>query len=921
MDGKHQFTPTLLAARRRHLVALGVVLGSFSLVAGCASAPRAVTTAHPAAPPTVPSAPATTAQETSPAGRRHSPADVLELLGASARAFPDGLVLLAGGRPTRWHSGARVLASRDFGASFTDVTPPSLTSAGWVVEDMTAADARHWWVLGWNVDSTRARVYRTIDAGQTWIAAAVPGHNESAGSRDTISFTGAHTGWLTQLMPNGDVSTLYATVDGGGHWHRVDAHLPQVAPVVAAPASGLWQGGGFFAHRLTHSSDGRTWSATGPAIAGGDSRTISAPGSFGHRVVVATSSLTNRTETLRFATSTDTGNTWQQISRLGALGGEPVAHGTVRRAQVTFAGPRSWWVIAATPHSTVYVTADAGAHWRTHQLPVRATGKPWLQVTASDARHAVAIVTTGDTSRLLRTADSGRHWTKLRWGRAPTPAAGAAAQCRSTQLTARDMADGGEASQPFDTIVLRNHSDQICTLRGYPRLTAFGHLMHHGAAKRIPIAVRRGSIYERHDPGPHQVVLHPGDAAWSYVGTGEAYQGGAHMLILTRLRLGLPAGGGAVDVTARLPASHPRGGPTPIGITAFQAAPGAGVATASSTSNRPGRWSPQSVVAASPQVVYVLARGTRGNPRQALFVSTDAGRRYQRVTLPSAAGLGRRQSVTELVFLDARHGYAVVRGSGRAWPGRTALAQTSDSGRSWQQASIPLGDREGITAVAGHGGRVFVGTVACLDVTHCPTVRLYTAAVPGNRWHRVAGHIPRRNSDSGITLAAWRQTVWLMVGVGATTHPVSLYSTDAGRSFHRSPGPGAVACSATATSTQVMWASCSTGMLMALSRTTADTSTRRLHLLGAGTANTFLDPITDRLSYFGTAAGRQRGLYRTRDAGRTLHKIAPLPPADVSAGDGFHITYLTTRTALCAVGDGRLLRSTDAGRSWQRVYL
>ena len=379
-------------------------------VAGCSNAPEG---AHSAAGSTAPES-APSADDSPRHDSRPSPGDSQPEI-YSIRLYPAGLGLVSMSSAVTGSAGPRLLVTTDFGATFRDISPPA--RPGTVVDDMAAVGDSRLWLLTWDPDSTRSRLYRSTDAGRSWSSAPVPGHNMSAGSTDSIDFVDGDRGWLVQQMPNGPVSALYETTDGGRQWHQVNRHLPQVARVVADTAGDLWQAGGFFSDRLTHSTDGgHTWTTlklTHPPRAGGR-LSYGPPAVFGDQILEAVGVLNQHRETLRIYHSHDNGQTWQSTARLGPLR-VPVVLGSPRWADVAFADPRTWWVIASDPQPTIFQTADAGRHWHRHALPVPPPSKPlWLQITASDPRHAWALLTTADHhSTLLSTSNSGRSWIAL----------------------------------------------------------------------------------------------------------------------------------------------------------------------------------------------------------------------------------------------------------------------------------------------------------------------------------------------------------------------------------------------------------------------------------------------------------------------------------------------------------------------------
>jgi len=140
-------------------------------------------------------------------------------------------------------------------------------------------------------------------------------------------------------------------------------------------------------------------------------------------------------------------------------------------------------------------------------------------------------------------------------------------RCRSAQIGARVARSGSEASQPFVTIALRNRSATACALRGYPGVSAFGH--RPGApVTKLAIHVRRGPIYERRDPGPHQVPLMQGATSSFNIGTATAY--GPPLITLTRLLIRPPGETATIPVHVQMYATRSRGRPIPLGVTAVR---------------------------------------------------------------------------------------------------------------------------------------------------------------------------------------------------------------------------------------------------------------------------------------------------------------------------------------------------------------
>ncbi|MGZ6797978.1 MAG: WD40/YVTN/BNR-like repeat-containing protein [Nocardioidaceae bacterium] len=308
----------------------------------------------------------------------------------------------------------------------------------------------------------------------------------------------------------------------------------------------------------------------------------------------------------------------------------------------------------------------------------------------------------------------------------------------------------------------------------------------------------------------------------------------------------------------------------------------------------------------------------QGHP--ALFRISDCGAHFRQVTAPVVrARTGRPLPILKLVFVGPDHGYAIVGPPRVSRP--TVLLYTADAARSWRRARLPGAAAAHIDAVAGHGGQVFAAAIRCGRPVRCRKVAVYYSPTGSGNWHRTGAALPARDSDSRVGLAAWGATVWLMLGVGDSRHPVTLRSVNSARTFTTLPPTYAVVCSPAATSVRVVWTSCRTGMMFAFQRTSGRGPVRSLPVAGAGTGDTFLDPLSDSVAYFGTAVGRQAGVYRTRDGGRTFTRVAGFPRPAARSGVASQVTFLDTRVGLAILTGPNVLRTIDRGHTWRRIPL
>jgi hypothetical protein len=129
---------------------------------------------------------------------------------------------------------------------------------------------------------------------------------------------------------------------------------------------------------------------------------------------------------------------------------------------------------------------------------------------------------------------------------------------------------GSVMSQPFVDIAVTNLGTASCLLKGYPRIEAWGHAGTKDATQsdRLSLRIRHG-VYERTDHGPRRIVLQPHDAAFFSVGTGTAYQGGLHPIMIKRLAVTLPGTRTPKMLSISLIATRPVGRRIPVGITAL----------------------------------------------------------------------------------------------------------------------------------------------------------------------------------------------------------------------------------------------------------------------------------------------------------------------------------------------------------------
>ncbi len=158
-----------------------------------------------------------------------------------------------------------ILRTSDGGATWTDVSPPSVTNRTWH-HSQFFLDANHAWVgeVSRTADACASQVtmFMTADGGRSWqqggiipIKTGAPTDDvfNVAGPTDYMDFIDLQHGWLMVVSPPSNPTpgsmvtqaTLYATADGGLHWRALGINpgssaatgLPGCQPTTYMPAS------------------------------------------------------------------------------------------------------------------------------------------------------------------------------------------------------------------------------------------------------------------------------------------------------------------------------------------------------------------------------------------------------------------------------------------------------------------------------------------------------------------------------------------------------------------------------------------------------------------------------------------------------------------------------------------------------------
>jgi photosystem II stability/assembly factor-like uncharacterized protein len=309
---------------------------------------------------------------------------------------------------------ARLFVTKDFGATFADISPPAPPATR--VDDVSFLDRDHGWVVVWNVDTTSVTVYRTHDGGRTWRAAPARGHSANAGAVDTIQFLTRRLGWLVEEEPTAPFAMLYRSSDGGASWHTV-TRLPGIAPVVFQTPTKAWQAGGGYSSSLFRSDDGgRSWrrdvELPTPAAERGSQAFYGLPAFVNGQVLAPVTFVRGRSADLAVYRSIDDGKHWDAPTLL-RLGTTVARFCRGEQAAVSFVNQRVWWTAAyRSGRPIVLRTVDAGHHWAATPIATQRAGLncPLPLAQAASARAAWVLLHTAGRTKLYATSNGGIGW-------------------------------------------------------------------------------------------------------------------------------------------------------------------------------------------------------------------------------------------------------------------------------------------------------------------------------------------------------------------------------------------------------------------------------------------------------------------------------------------------------------------------------
>jgi photosystem II stability/assembly factor-like uncharacterized protein len=311
----------------------------------------------------------------------------------------------------------RVVATEDFGRTWTDITPMRTTPGGLTPDLMLLhpffLDPEHGWVTANDCAGGKAVLFRTASGGRRWARTSIPPATCNAGAGTTPTFVDARHGWLVHLEPTGASASIQLSTDGGKTWSRERVFSWITGVRFVDPLDG-WLAGSNLpgeAGLFETANGGRTWardSAPLPSCCRNWMPMFDAPTFFGtSQAVVPVTLRDGNRSVVAFDATADGGRTWRVAAAFPPVGAG--ASGFPSPASVSIATPRDWWVLAGSP-PRLRRTSDAGRTWLPIAIP---KARRAIALDAVDARHAWIRVLDGRMATLLATRDGGRTWSVL----------------------------------------------------------------------------------------------------------------------------------------------------------------------------------------------------------------------------------------------------------------------------------------------------------------------------------------------------------------------------------------------------------------------------------------------------------------------------------------------------------------------------
>ncbi len=271
------------------------------------------------------------------------------------------------------------------------------------------------------VNSTPAIEFSN-DLGRTWKEMSLPAGSKNAGLAQFITHRGIIVGMLVTDITASNFSSgeWYSTPNGGVSWanHKIPA-----AGFVTATDGNLWLAAGPQFTSLYRSSDqGTTWKKVlTPNVSLANQGTWSIPGQLTNGDIVLVSTEMNAGAASKFGVtsylSSDLGATWKVLARTSFAGqinsGETVT-GAVYGNSIWLGSPTDEEVVIISSDGRIAYTSSTNRIFPNGAInSIIPTGSSSAWVTATNDQCTTGKTSCTEVGALLKTADSGKSWSKL----------------------------------------------------------------------------------------------------------------------------------------------------------------------------------------------------------------------------------------------------------------------------------------------------------------------------------------------------------------------------------------------------------------------------------------------------------------------------------------------------------------------------
>jgi photosystem II stability/assembly factor-like uncharacterized protein len=285
----------------------------------------------------------------------------------------------------------------------------------------------------------------------------------------------------------------------------------------------------------------------------------------------------------------------------------------------------------------------------------------------------------------------------------------------------------------------------------------------------------------------------------------------------------------------------------------------------------PSGFDPLSFTAISADQYWLLGVAPCSNPVCTSIVrTTDGGAHFVGLPAPVApitAGGSSTAGINTLRFADVLDGYAFATGAGgEFW-------DTHDGGEQWAQQNF-LSGRE-LMAFGTGGGYAFALVGSCQQGT-CSDIVLERSPVGSDQWAALSVPGVSGGIDQLATMAVHGTDLWFSATTSLTqAHQVLVAGTGSGSSFSTFTSPCFSGLGGTieATSSDVLWAVCPTGMEAQAFRSTDGGAEWGTLNVGSLENSALLAPASDTAAVIEPSAQGQ--FLRTSDGGSTWQSVYP----------------------------------------------